>query len=135
MVQEKILTIRTAAWSMAAEQMLEKAMRADPLTGINGLRYLVECGKAQLFEVLDDCYLVAAIVCEVIPKANGFEGQITAAGGKLAGTSLTRQVLPAIERLMQGCKVVSILTARRGLVKELERQGYTCALATMRKAL
>lgn len=115
--------------------MLEKAMRADPLTGLNGLRYSVASGKAKLFEVLDDCYLRAAVVLEVVHQANGAEGVIVAAGGKLSGVSLTRQVLPAIERLFQGCVSIRLHTARKGLVRELQRQGYTLSQVILRKAI
>lgn len=134
-VAEKILTIREAPWNQAAAQILEKAMRADPLTGVDGLRNLVVSGKAKLFEVLDDCYLCAAVVLEVVHQAHGAKGVIVAAGGKLAGVSLTRQVLPAIERLFIGCKEISIITARRGLIKELKKQGYTASQVIMRKGL
>lgn len=135
MVQEKILTIRQAAWSQASEQMLRKAMDAEPLTGINGLRYLVETGTAKLFEVLDDCYLRAAVVLQIVPQANGLEGVIVAAGGKLSGVSLTRQVLPAIENLFTGCCGIRIHTARRGLIRELQKQGYAMTQVVLTKGI
>ena len=133
MVQEKNLTIRQASWNPASGQLLEKAMCADPLTGINGLRYKVEAGKAALFEVLDDCYLCAAAVLELVPQATGTEGVVVAVGGRLSGVSLTRQVFPAIEKLFVGCSAIRFNTHRRGLVRELQKQGYVLSEVVMTK--
>lgn len=121
---QKEVTIRAQAWSEAAGNMLESAMKSDPLAGVAALENMVKSGEALLFGVFADCYMVAAYVLRVDHKPNGDEGVIVAAAGKLKGFSLVTSLLSHVEQQFKGCASVRVHTARPGIVKQLRQAGY-----------
>ncbi len=64
-----------------------------------------------------------------------FVRQRLTGAGKLAGTDLTAEALPLLEKMFGGAvKSYRIGTARRGLGKKLEAAGYELTHYTYRKA-
>ncbi len=134
MAREKNLIIAPAAWSDDAGELLARSAH-DPLVGIAGLRASVQAGRGQLFEVTHFGSLVGAYVLAVNPCELGCELLVAAAGGNMPGISLTRSIVPAIELQGKTCDRVRISASRRGMVRQLERLGYTAMATTMVKNL
>lgn len=132
---EKTLILVAAQWSAEVEVLLEPAMRADPLSSCRTLEALCDNDEAHLLEVRCEGELVGAAVVRLETREQGDELVIVAAGGCLPGHSLTRSVLPYLERLYQSATWVRVHTARKGLLRELLRQGYTTREIVMAKPL
>lgn len=132
---EKTLILVPAQWSAEVERFLAPAMRADPLISCRTLEALVYNDEAHLLEVRCEGELIGAAVVRLETREQGDEIVIVAAGGKLPGHSLTRSVLPYLERLYAGAAWVRIHTARRAMLRELLRQGYTTREVVMAKPL
>lgn len=112
-------------WSDDAAALLAPAMKCDPGATVDSLRRAVNRRAAKLLGVYARHQLIAAVVLRVDKRDTGAEGVIVAAGGKLSGASLTRSLLPVIERCFFGVRRIRIHTARPGLVRLLARHGYT----------
>lgn len=85
---------------------------------------MVEGGTAQLFAVLHQMHMVGCYVLRVDCKPLGNEAVIVAAAGQLKGASLIASVLPHVEKQFNGCKAIRVHTARRGMLRELQKYNY-----------
>ena len=132
---EKTLILVPSQWTPEVQALLAPAMTADPLVSCRTLEALVYNDEAVLIEVRCDGELVGAAVVRIETCEKGDELVIVAAGGKLPGHSLTRSVLPYLERLYPSASWARIHTARKGLVRELLRQGYASREVVMAKPL
>lgn len=131
---EKVLTITPAAWSTDVEAMLASSVRRAPCFGVEDYRAVLDQPGAMLYQVKAAGELVGYVILRVVHQAHGAEGEILAAAGRLAGADLTRDVLPALERMFSGVRCFRISTARPGLVKKLRAAGYELTHYTLRKA-
>jgi hypothetical protein len=125
----------SAQWSPQAEAFLAPAMRHDPLVSCRTLEALTFNDEAHLFEIRCGDDLVGAVVTRLEMREQGDELVIVAAGGRLPGYSQTRSVLPWLERLYPATNWTRVHTARRGLVRELVRQGYRTRELVLAKPL
>jgi hypothetical protein len=132
---EKTLILVPAQWSAEVEAILAPAMRADPLATCRTLEALTDNGEAHLLEIRCDGELVGATVVRLETREQGDELVIVAAGGRLPGHSLLRSLLPYVERIYPSATWARIHTARRGMVRELLRQGYSSRELVMAKRL
>lgn len=133
--QPKKLEIRPQEWCAACSQMLVKAMKSDPLCGVEALRLMCEAGTAHLFGVFSGCYMVGCYVLRIDSKPGGNEAVIVAAAGKLKGHSLIHSVLPHVESQFSGCVAIRVHTARPGLVRELKKFNYKVREIVLAKGL
>lgn len=86
-----------------------------------------------VFEVLRDGEIVGRAVIAARTFASGItEASIEAAQGAAPGVDLTADALPLIERAL-AVDVFTIETKRPGLVRKLQRQGYSVDAYVMRK--
>ena len=114
-----------AAWSAAAEKLLAGHESGADLSAI---RDDVIAGRATLIEVTQSGGLVGVAVLRI----DGHEGVIVSAAGR-AAVDLTAIVLPELEARFIGVDSMRIHTARPGMVKKLQRQGYQFAEVVLRK--
>jgi hypothetical protein len=117
-------------WSAHAERFVRAAEDCAPAWAgsTEHIRAQVECGAAELlvFRLQGHPVLVVAI------KRDADTVFVLAAAGRLPGVDLTAQIMPVIERL-PGADVVRLQTARPGLVRKLERQGFRSTVVIMEK--
>lgn len=114
------LTIKPGAWGPEAERLLPLALQHASLAEIRGQ---VENG-ARLFYVKQGAATVAAFVLRVDHTADGSEGVIVAAAGRLKGADLMASCMPAIESLFIGCKSIRYHTARPAVARKMAMLGY-----------
>lgn len=128
------IVIERARWNAAAAAALAGSILRAPCFGIDDYRRAVR-GGACLYRVamLATGQVIGWVILRIERAANGAEGVILAASASLAGVSLVRQVLPAVESLFSNVKAIRVETARPGLVRELARQGYEASHMVMRK--
>jgi hypothetical protein len=112
-----MLHIAREDWSTAAAEMLRPAVAHDPLCVVDDLSGL------PLFVARCDGVPVLAYLLRVDETQHGSEGVIVAAAGNLPGVDLTGRVLPFIEGQLD-CDWLRIHTARAGLGRKLQKQGY-----------
>lgn len=101
-----------------------------------GLADMDAClGRGQLFDVHFNGRTVARYALQFVECDNGTEVFITAAAGDLPGADLVATLVPYIARQAAeaGAAALTINTRRRGLVKKLERAGWTLDAYVMRK--
>ena len=132
MARTQTLTIQEAHWSAEIAELVGRAVQH---ASVDDVHAQWAAGAAHVFTVADDDWnMVAAFVLRTDDLAAGAEGVIVAAAGGADGVSLTDAVLPAIERIFNGCKSVRIHTARPGLIKLLTaRHGYTLTECVLKK--
>lgn len=137
MAQKKILTITAWPWTSEAAELLSRAIFRAPCFEVEDYRRIVaEDPGAQLYRVTaagEIPELVGYVILRVLRFAGGAEGEILAAAGGLRGADLTAELLPALEDIFAGVEWHRITTARPGLKRKLERQGYTVSHWVMRK--
>lgn len=129
------LTVRPLEWCAAAGNMLKRAMKSDPLAGVEALEIMVNAGEAALFGVFCGLYLRGAYVLRIEKKPNGNEGVIVAAAGRLNGVKLVNSLLGHVENQFLGCAAIRIHTARPGMMRMLKRAGYRAAETILVKGL
>lgn len=112
-----MLTISRESWSQDAADMLRPAVEHDPLCVVDDLSGL------PLFIARHHGVPVLAYLLRVDETPRGAEGVIVAAAGSLPGVDLTGRVLPFIESQLD-CDWLRIHTARAGLGRKLQKQGY-----------
>lgn len=114
------LRIEPAKWSVESAMWLTQAVQQ---AGIAELRAQVEAG-ASLFDVFACDRHIGAFILRVDQTVNGAHGVIVAAAGRLSGFDFTVELLPHVEQMFSGVKVIRIHTARVGLAKKLADVGY-----------
>jgi len=125
------LSIQPGEWGPEAERLLPLALQYATLKEI---RAQVENG-ARLFYVTQGAETVAAFVLRVDHTAEGSEGVIVAAAGKLKGGDLMATCMPAIESLFIGCKSIRYHTARPAVARKMAMLGYRPAEIVCTKIL
>jgi hypothetical protein len=122
---QKTLTITVGPWADDVVPLLS-ASAHDDLVNIDSVARLVAAGAADLYRVHDAAALVCSVVVRVQQCDHGREAVIVAAGACLSGFSMTRTIVPELERhyAAAGCRRLRIHASRRGMERELERQGY-----------
>jgi hypothetical protein len=130
-----ILQIVPGIYTAQVRQALAACCRSAVYT-IDDLALQIYRG-AKLFEVQAEGAPVGWFVLDVADRANGREGVVLAAAGKLTGVQLAQSVLPDIERRFKeaGCAVIRFQTHRRGLVRVMARAGFFSTHVTMAKGL
>jgi hypothetical protein len=130
------LSIRPSA-TVDALPWLQRAIspKADTTAGLCTLQDSIH--GAQCFTASCDGKTVFAYALKLIQHDRGAVVWIAAAGGDLPGASLTASVLPYIEQQARdsGARQVAIATRRGGLIKQLEKMGYTVSGVILRKNL
>lgn len=90
---------------------------------------------ATLFDVVLNGETVGRYALRMREWANGHELAIVAAAGALPGFDLVATVLPFVEAQGQGAERVTVRTRRRGLVRKLQKQGWSLDAYCMGKSL
>lgn len=116
----------------AAAVALAPAMRHNPFGGIESMADVLH--GAQCFELSDQGDPFMTYGLRVIERARGVEVVIAAAAGRLPGVDLTSTALAVIEEQTQHYDVLSIVTARPGLVKKLLRHGFHAVALVLAKS-
>jgi hypothetical protein len=132
-----IATIGPGQLDEAARAAYAKAFDARRDT-TSGLANMDSClGRGQLFDVKVDGKIVARYALQFVDCDNGGEVWVTAAAGNLPGVDLVANLAPYIasQAAQAGAKALTINTRRRGLVKKLERDGWTLDAYVMRKKI
>lgn len=116
------MIVRPGSWSPLTESFIASAVISGVLDDI---KRQTENG-AQLFELVNaNGAVVGAFVLRVDTWACRRVGVLVAAGGAVPGVDLTQLLMPHIEQHMfKNVDVIAVHTARRGLVKKLEAQGF-----------
>lgn len=120
------LTLRRADWSREALDAFAAVERYNTRS-IPIAQYLPAC-------VLIEVEAGGEVVGRVALDRCGPVGHIVAAVGSLPGTWLTR-IAPAVEALFGDVGSVEVETRRRGMVRQLARQGYRLAGFVMVKEM
>lgn len=88
-----------------------------------------------LFDVSVCGVIVARYALKTIDRAAGSEMYVVAAAGAVPGADLVAGILPFIETQCTSVDCLTVNTRRRGLVKKLQRQGWTLDAYVMRKKI
>ena len=105
----------------------------DTSDGLKDFGELMEGGAAFLAIVKKP---VMVFIIQKITWAHGRELYVKAAYQLANGGDLTKVVMPLIiDRFGFDCDAVTVVTRRGGLVRKLEKQGFTEAAKIMRKKL
>lgn len=130
------LHISPVAWSDEAARVLKSSTKWFPLATVEDYRLLVERdADARLCCVEDEAgVLVGFVILKVERFTQGSEGVIIAAAGRLPGADLIELVLPQLERAFTGVASYRVTTARRGLIRKLQKHGWVGTHAVLRKA-
>lgn len=132
-----IATIAPGQLDDAARAAYAKAFdaRRDTTGGLADMEACLQRG--QLFEVRVEGAIVARYALQVVDCDNGSEVWVTAAAGHLPGCDLVKALEPYIahQSIEAGASALSVSTRRRGLVKKMEREGWTLDAYVMRKKL
>lgn len=123
MLDDAALAAYAVAWSA----------KCDTTSGLGSMQVALE--DAQLFDVVVSGETIARYALKQMDRPNGTEVFIVAAVGGMPGADLTQSVIPAIEQQCAGVDRLTINTRRRGLVKKLQKQGWTVDGVVMRKRL
>ncbi len=126
------VTISAGSWSTDADGWLSSAVRFPYLAG---LRKQVEQGIATLFYLQANGQTCGAVVLRIDQCGDMSEGVICAAAAKLNGVDMTATVLPAIEKMFQGCAVVRFHTSVPAVAKKMVRHGYQAEEIISRKVI
>ena len=129
-----MIELNNIPWDAEAIAALKAAEAFDTTGGLVTVESCAEEG-AVLFEIVADGARVALYALAVNRWAHGNEGVVCYAAGGKAGVSLTRGVLPLIEKQFVDCRAVKIETKRKALVHQLAKQGYRLDGFIMRKTL
>jgi hypothetical protein len=126
------VTISEGSWSRDADSWLSQAVRFPYLAG---LRTQVEQGIAKLFYFHAEGELCGAVVLRIDQCGDISEGVICAAAAELDGVDMTATIVPAIEKMFQGCAVVRFHTSVPAVAKKMARQGYQAEEIVSRKVI
>lgn len=134
--EEKDLIVTVGPWAGDVIPLLS-ASAHDELVTVETVRQLVESKQAVLYRGLDGESTVWAIVVRINRCELGDEAVIVAAGAALPGYSMTRSMVPILERIYSdaGCKRLRINASRRGMEHELDRLGFARMAAIFIKEL
>lgn len=133
-LQEKAL-IRPGVLDDAARAAYAAAYTASRDTS-GGLGSMADgLAGAALFEVVLNGETVGRYALRMREWANGHELAIVAAAGTLPGFDLVATVLPFVETQGRGADRVTVRTRRRGLVRKLQKQGWSLDAYCMGKSL
>lgn len=101
-----------------------------------GLGDMESClAGAMLFEVRFGGQVVARYALQQVTRDKGVEVFIVGAAGGLPGVDLVQTITPYIEQQCAEADRLTINTRRRGLVRKLQKQGWTLDSYVMRKKL
>ena len=134
---QKIVEIRQIEWSEKASSHLQLAPQTDPtISGINFHKKALDEGASRLFGVFINGVHKASMLCAVYEADNGAEFCLEVIGGDdpYAGVM---DGLAAIDQLAKKaqCKVIRINTARKGMAKIAQAQGYELQEYILRKGV
>lgn len=134
-VPSLVATVEPGQLDQAALDSYAKAFdeRRDTTGGMGDMRACLS--RSQLFDVKVGGKVIARYALEQVQADNGVEVWVTALAGSLPGVDLVKYIEPHIERQCARADCLTMQTRRRGLVKKLERQGWTLSAYVMRKKL
>jgi len=132
-----VATIEPGQLDDAARGAYAKAFdaRRDTTGGLGDMEACLRRGT--LFDVKVGGETVARYALEFVQCDQGAEVFITAAAGNLPGADLVATLVPYIaeQAAKAGADAVTINTRRRGLVRKLQRAGWTLDAYVMRRKL
>jgi hypothetical protein len=130
-------TVEPGRLDDAARAAYAKAfdVRRDTTGGLGDMEACLRQG--QLFDVKVDGQTIARYALEFVQCDKGAEVFITAAAGDLPGFDLVATLVPYIAQQagQAGADAITINTRRRGLVRKLQRAGWSLDAFVMRKKL
>ena len=134
-MNETGLTIERARWCDEVRQVLMPSVRRAPCFRVEdyGRMLLNDPVNTLLFSVHEGGALVGHFILRIEHFSGGSEGVILAAAGKRRGHDLTAELLPLLEARFKNVHAFRISTARPGLVRKLQSQGYALTHYTLRK--
>ena len=129
------LKIQRAEWTTEAARFLSPSLKRTPMIAITDYQNALEsdpvnCG---LYRITQNGAPVLYCIVRVEHYSHGAEGVILAAGGR-SKLDLTENCLALVEKMFHGVSGFRVTTARRGLIRKLERQGYTVTHYVLKKA-
>lgn len=119
---QEILTIEPGEWCPDVQALCERRFMSDRFDELRRIRARVLAGAAVLFKVTDATGVLRMVYTLAV---EGRTGIVTMAAGE-GDTDLTHHVLPDIKRRFRDCDRLRIHTARPGLARKLQREGFTC---------
>lgn len=127
---EKEIVLNRIAPDWAAS-LLQGMAQLDPagLTTVQGIANMAENGQCFAAQRGQD----GAVY--VLRESNGVAWVSACTGTGTGATPWSRILLPIIERQAQGCEAVAFQTARSGLVRQAQKQGYEITGWIMKKKL
>lgn len=132
-----MLAFRPASIDSARARLhpLIGAGKVDTSGGLCNVDEIIGDGRA--FDVVRDGVAVALVVLQKVERAHGRELEIRAAVALgQGGAAVTDDILAGVERAFgHDCDAMTIYTRRGGLVRKLERAGYSEAAKIMRKKI
>lgn len=129
------IKITRTHWTEEAARVLALSIIGAPCFTVEDYRRMIEDDPmlTGLYRVSEGGRIVGFAVLRVEMYSGGAEGVILAAAGRLPGTDLTAALLDTMEKKFAGVKGFCIATARPGLKKKLEAQGYSLTHYVLRK--
>jgi len=128
-----VIAVRQAQDLTLAGPLLARALAYD--TGGDGGQLSDLIGGCTVFELVDGDQVVGAFAAQIHSYSDGRQISVTAAGGlpgyDLVGAMDAWVCMQAAGPI--GARYLTCTTRRRGLIKRLQRAGYTVAGYVMRK--
>lgn len=121
-VREEILTIAPGDWCPDVEALCLRRFGMAQRARLVSIHNSVLMREAVLFKVTDKGGVLRMVF---VLEVQGRTGVVTMAAGE-GGTDLTHHILPDIKRRFSNCDRLRIHTARPGLARKLQREGFTC---------
>ena len=133
---EKEIELRPVTWGPVVRSHLEMLLDL-PGPRLKEWRDFMATGESRGLGLFVDDRHVATVLYNIQHVRTGPEFVVEAAAGGLAGVDLVLLIMPYLERLAAevGCGRVHFRTARPGLVKKAEAQGYRPAEIWLAKDL
>jgi hypothetical protein len=107
--------------------------KTDTSGGLNTIEAVLD--GALLFDVKSGGVTVARYALRTAKRPAGVEVYVVAAVGSMAGVDLIQTLEPFIVQQCSGAAALTINTRRRGLMRKLQRQGWTVDSVVMRKKI
>lgn len=133
----QVITIKPMGWCKAVERHLALAPHTDcTISGLPWHKANVEAGRSKVYGFFIDDKHKASMLCAVYEGDTGSEYCVEVIGGDDAHAGIMN-ALPGIEELAKRakCDVVRFNTARKGLARIAEHQGYDLTDFILRKAV